>query len=139
MTEKEIWTDEDFDVMGWHDCRLYSISLPNENFEFKIDIDYIFRWERRDDLFLGFWISECDLIFHDISDLQVAIEPENTIPTTISDITRKNMRPTPSGGLFVWDYRIELDKGAICFSAAGFTQKLRSQPKFPQSQDLNNR
>jgi hypothetical protein len=71
--------------------------------------------------------------------LKIAIEPENTIPTIISDVTRKNMRPTPSGELFVWDYEIELDKGAIRFSATSFTQKLRSQPIFSETQDLNNR
>ncbi|OWV67778.1 hypothetical protein ATY76_12640 [Rhizobium sp. R339] len=139
MIEKEIWTTEDFDVMGWHDCRLYSVSLPNENFEFKIDIDYIFKWERRGDLFTGFWVSECDLTFHNVSDFKIAIEPENTIPTIISDITRENMRPTPNGDFFVWDYEIKFDKGVIRFSATGFTQKLRSQPVFSETQDLNNR
>ncbi|QWW68956.1 hypothetical protein [Rhizobium sp. WYJ-E13] len=139
MVEKEIWTNEDFDVMGWHDCRLYSISLPNESFDLKIDIDYIFKWEKRGDRFFGFWVSECDLTFHQVFDFKITIEPENTTPTIISDITRKNVRPTPSGELFVWDYEIELDKGVICFSATGFTQKLRSQPVFSESQNLCNR
>ncbi|ANL27284.1 hypothetical protein AMC90_CH01425 [Rhizobium phaseoli] len=139
MIEKEIWTAEDFDAMGWHDCRLYSVSLPNENFEFRIDIDYIFKWERQGDLFTGFWVSECDLTFHHVSDFKIAIEPENTIPTIISDIMRENARPTHSGELSLWDYEIRLDKGVISFSATGFTQKLRSQPVFSDTQDLNSR
>ena len=125
--------------MGWHDCRLYSVSLPNENFEFKIDIDYIFKWERRGDLFIGFWVSECDLSFHHVSDFKIAIEPENTFPTIIADITRKNTRSTPIGDLFVWDYEIKLDNGVIRFSATGFTQKLRSQPILSETQDLKIR
>ncbi|RUM26487.1 hypothetical protein EFQ99_09560 [Rhizobium vallis] len=137
--EKEVWADADFDVMGWHDCRLYSISLPTENFEFKIDIDYIFKLERREERFVGFWVSECDLTFHHVSDFKISIQPENTFPTIISDITRKKVRPTPSGKLFVWNYEVELDKGVISFSSTGFTQKLRSQPVFSESQDLNNR
>ena len=84
-------------------------------------------------------MSECALTFRNVSDFKIAIEPENTILTIISDITRKNMRATSSGKLFLWDYKVELDKGTICFSATGFTQKLRSQPILSEPQDLNNR
>lgn len=43
--EKLIWTEEDFDEMKWHDCTIYAIAFQPENFEFILDIDYIYRWE----------------------------------------------------------------------------------------------
>lgn len=41
--EKYLWTEEDFNQMGWHDSNIYAIAF-GENFEFKLDIDYIFQW-----------------------------------------------------------------------------------------------
>jgi hypothetical protein len=41
--EKSLWTEKDFDTMGWHDSFVYGISF-GENFQLLFDIDYIFKW-----------------------------------------------------------------------------------------------
>src|SRR5919197_519327 len=41
--EKWIWMESDFDVMGWHDSRIYGIALFPENGEIAFDIDNIRR------------------------------------------------------------------------------------------------
>ncbi|TWF33683.1 hypothetical protein FHW36_112124 [Chitinophaga polysaccharea] len=43
--EKSIWTEEDFEVMSWHDSQIYKMALK-EDLEF--DIDYIFKWNQPD-------------------------------------------------------------------------------------------
>ncbi len=43
ILEKSIWTDLDFENMGWHDSRIHSVAF-GENFELIFDIDYIFKW-----------------------------------------------------------------------------------------------
>ena len=42
--EKWIWTEADFDVMGWHDSQIHATAFFPEDFELVLDIDYIFDW-----------------------------------------------------------------------------------------------
>ena len=42
--EKDTWSDTDFDVMGWHDARIYAFAFIPEEYEYRLDIDYIFKW-----------------------------------------------------------------------------------------------
>jgi hypothetical protein len=139
MLEKEVWTDEDFDIMGWHDSRLYSFSMPNEKFEFALDIDYIFKWEKSGDQYLGFWVSASDIVFHNVSDFRIEIDQGQALLCFIMDLTRKNSRLSPNGKCTLWDYEIELDTGAISFTSTGFIQRLKHQPILSETQSLDNR
>ena len=44
--EKAVWTDGDFDRMGWHDARVHAIAFheDEDNAELLLDLDYIVRW-----------------------------------------------------------------------------------------------
>ncbi|MDV4012483.1 hypothetical protein BAY06_08330 [Elizabethkingia anophelis] len=44
MIVKDIWTDMDFEQMGWHDNYIHAIVFPNENQKLVLDMDYIFKW-----------------------------------------------------------------------------------------------
>jgi hypothetical protein len=37
--EKWLWTESDFEMMGWHDSRVYAISFSPEQSEIILDID----------------------------------------------------------------------------------------------------
>ena len=128
MKVKDRWTDADFDQMGWHDCRLYSLAFPNEDFCLKLDIDYIFRWDKLTDGSFCFWVSPCDLIFRNVSDFKAEVDFANYMQLFISDLRRHNARPSPNGGVTLWDYEIECDHGQISFTATGFEQLVRKQP-----------
>jgi hypothetical protein len=43
--EKKVWTDQDFEQMGWHDCNIYKIRLTED---LELDIDYILQWNKPD-------------------------------------------------------------------------------------------
>lgn len=64
--EKYLWTDADFEQMGWHDNTIYQINLTKDDLE--LDIDYIFQWNEPDveGLPFTFWISPSTLIFTDV-------------------------------------------------------------------------
>jgi hypothetical protein len=47
--EKTIWTEQDFKVMGWHDARIWGIAMNADNYEFLVDLDYIFQWMQLED------------------------------------------------------------------------------------------
>tara|TARA_B100000745_G_C20111005_1_gene380246 strand:- start:616 stop:1038 length:423 start_codon:yes stop_codon:yes gene_type:complete len=137
MKVQEIWTSLDFEVMGWHDSRIYSITLPDENFQLAFDIDYTFKWERSSGSIVGFWVSPCDLIFKNISHFKMEVDYSDTNLLFISDIRRRNERLTPNRKFTQWDYEIECDAGLITFSSIGFEQKVRKQPVLSESQDLD--
>jgi hypothetical protein len=42
--EKTIWTESDFDNMGWHDASLGGMIANPDKYEYLIDLDYIFKW-----------------------------------------------------------------------------------------------
>jgi hypothetical protein len=47
---KATWTDADFSVMGWHDCRIHAISIGESEDDtlpptrLLLDLDYVVRW-----------------------------------------------------------------------------------------------
>lgn len=135
MDVKEIWTDSEFDDLGWHDCRLYAIKFPDENLKLSFDIDYIFKWEKVSEHF-KFWVAPCDLVFSDVLGLKINMDYKDSIPMYISEVKRSNPRISPNGKVTIWDYFIECDIGQIFFSSTGFQQKIRSQPVLSESQDL---
>jgi hypothetical protein len=47
VVAKTIWTDADFDAMGWHDNAVHAIALepvPSDPGRLLLDIDYILEW-----------------------------------------------------------------------------------------------
>lgn len=137
MDVKAIWTDSDFEAMGWHDCRLYGLVVPDEDFNLSFDIDYIFKWEKSSDETTGFWVSPCDLVFENVSNFKVEMEFKDSLLLFVGNVNRGNRRLSPNGQLTVWDYEIECDNGVLSFSATGFNQHIRKQPILSASQDLN--
>jgi len=83
ILEKKIWTEEDFDKMGWHDNRIHAMHFLSDEKAWKnqiiFDIDYILAWVKvpKDNIYYSFWISPSTLIFDDAFDLKMDIN-QNT-------------------------------------------------------------
>jgi hypothetical protein len=129
MDVKNIWTDEDFEKMKWHDNYIHSISFPGADCKMSFDIDYIFEWELNEEQNLyKFWISPCVIIFSSVLNLKIAIDFNNSVGLDISEIKRLNPRLSPNGKMTIWDYIVDTDKGTITFESTGYIQKVRKQP-----------
>ena len=129
MDVKELWTDADFDQMGWHDCRIYSVRFPDNEHRLMLDIDYIFRWDKLPEDSFRFWVSPCELVFRNVSDLKAGIDFKNYMQLFIMELKRGNPHPSPYGQVTLWDYEIDCDNGRISFAASGFEQLVREQPR----------
>lgn len=134
MSEKEIWRDEDFEGMGWHDCRLYSVSFPNESHEIKLDIDYIFHISRSTSEY--YTISPCDLIFDNVGNMAANIDTSNLMQSYILSIERSFLEHTKIGNHKLWKFNISGDFGSIVLQATGFRMLLRTQPIRSKEGDL---
>ncbi len=120
--EKYIWTDADFENMGWHDCMIYKIRLDED---LELDIDYIFKWNLPDleGLPFTFWIAPATLVFKRPKqvtlDLDIAFEDAGEI----EGIERSN----EDEGIL---WTINTQKGEIQFISDGFEQFIRQKPTY---------
>jgi len=127
--EKKIWTETDFEKMGWHDCRIYKIRLT-DNLE--LDIDYILQWNKPDieGLPFTFWVSPATLVFKKISNIQFEIDTAFDDAVEIEDIELNK-----SDNKLQWT--IITQQGDIEFEADGFTQWIRQEPFFQFGQTIS--
>jgi len=136
ILEKGLWTDNDFDVMSWHDNPIHAISFT-DNFQLVLDIDYIFKWVLKGKYY-NFWMSPCTLVFENVCNIK--FELDSTEGCIITDITRENPQ-RPKNAEYIkreleYDWCIELVSGEIFFNSAGYTQYVRQQPKLISKQKL---
>jgi len=144
--EKTIWTETDYEQMGWHDCNVYGLIFQNnfENDDFGtdliFDIDYIFKWvhptppERN----FSFWVSPCALKFENTYALTIDIDRVNGM-TDMLEVADLKLIAKIEGEANKWIYEwaIELQDGKIGFKSSGFKQYVRQPPVLTQSQILS--
>ncbi len=128
--EKKIWNDNDFDKMGWHDCRIYKIRLT-EDLEF--DIDYIFQWNKPEleGLPFTFWISPATLVFKQIKSLTFEVDTSFVDAIEINFIDKE---VTDKGMLWT----IVTQQGDFQFLCDGYEQFIRQEPFFQFSQTISH-
>jgi hypothetical protein len=129
-----IWTDADFDAMGWHDARIFAIDFPRESYSLTFEIAYIFEWVPVDDGF-RFWVSRCDLIFDNVSQLRIDLDVEYSVEIYIMDIARGDEHRNPGAALGARRYTLECSSGTISFRATGYRQRVRHKPVLSARQD----
>lgn len=132
MTIKNIWTGTDFDVMGWHDCRLYSFNAPNEDFQISFDIDYIFEWSENS----KFLVAPCYLRFKDVANFTAKFEFGDRMLLFINEVKKANPQKSPNGNIVLWDYEIICDNAEISFTASDFEMIVRCPAIVSKSLDL---
>jgi hypothetical protein len=139
---KATWTDADFDVMGWHDCRVHAVSLgvrEDDGFPWQrvlIDLDYLVRWV--DPAFgrqhFTFWIAPATLVFDEAWAVSGDLDPGNDL-LEIADLHRLDPpddKPDP-----LW--HIEGQNFDLRLRAPGYTQYLRTAPVHSKHQYLTHR
>lgn len=137
--EKWIWTDADFEQMGWHDSQIYAFAFLSKTFEFLLDIDYILRWVHpaSNETSFKFWVAPATLVFENAYNINFALETENGIGVETQDIHRRNPKIIKAGelsGTNEWHWVIEAQKGEISFDATGYKQYFRQKPVLGCSQ-----
>lgn len=124
--KKKIWTDADFEQMGWHDCSIYKVRLT-EDLEF--DIDYILKWNKPDmeGLPFTFWVAPATLVFKSIQNLSFDFDIGLGKAFEIEGIER--------GDGSRW--RIITRHGDIQFNSKGYEQYIRQEPFFEFEQAIS--
>ncbi|MCL1919072.1 MAG: hypothetical protein FWG14_12335 [Peptococcaceae bacterium] len=138
--DKSVWTQDDYEQMGWHDCVVHGIGFASGNeqypYDLLFDIDYIFNWVHPvpPEKHFSFWISPCTLIFKDIYSLHMQIESDALDFLEIDVI--KMVNKTEQNGVWVYEWEIWLQEGCISFKSSGFRQIIRFKPVFSKTLSL---
>ncbi len=140
---KLIWTQEDYEQMGWHDCSIYGlVFLPVEETEtthLALDIDYIFKWVNplKPGQPISFWVSPCTLVFKDTFALTMNIDKKGGASDMleIADLylVEKVEQETNK---WIYEWTIDLQEGWVNFKSSGFEQIVRQKPIFTNGQFL---
>ncbi len=127
--EKNIWTEVDFEQMGWHDSHIYKIRLAED---LELDIDYILQWNKPEieGLPFTFWVAPATLVFNKVKNIKFEFDTAFDIPFEIEDIER-----TVKENQTVWT--IITRQGDIEFICEGYTQYIRQNPSFQFVQTIS--
>lgn len=124
VLEKRIWTDKDFEQMGWHDATVYGLRLDDD---LALDIDYILQWNEPDPegFIYTFWIAPATLVFLNIKSLrfEVEIDPDKL---TINTIEIQDIERTQEDDTNHWIIRTH--QGDFEFDSEGYVQYFRQEP-----------
>ena len=142
--DKSIWTNNDFEEMGWHDSKIYGMTIEkhDDNWaaDFLLDIDYIFKWVHPvpPAQTFTFWIAPCTLIFKECFDLYIEYDTNagSLDLMEIDDLCLSDKIEQENNKL-AYKWIIELQQGQIELKSYGFEQIVRQKPIHVQSQILS--
>ncbi|MBE3654943.1 hypothetical protein [Vibrio navarrensis] len=135
--EKEIWTEQDFNIMGWHDATIWSMTANSSKFEYLLDLDYIFQWvsPQENETYFKFWVSPVTMVFENAFDINLDIESQQGL-IEVADLHMENPELTPNGKFISHTYRFECQEGELSLKSTGFKMYVRQHPKLLQVQSF---
>lgn len=129
--EKLVWSESDFEIMGWHDCPIYGILFADK---VTLDIDYIFKWVLNEQNgHYEFWISPATLVFEQARNLKIEIDSDFINGLEIADIHQQKLENKE------YKYHIETQEVDILLIASGYRQYIRKKPVLKKSQSLTDK
>ncbi|RYY77219.1 MAG: hypothetical protein EOO52_07005 [Gammaproteobacteria bacterium] len=136
--EKNIWSEADFSIMGWHDASIWSMVPNSEKFEYLLDLDYIFKWvhPKENETYFKFWVAPVTMVFENAFDVKINIESRQGL-IEVADLHKENPRLTPNGKFTTHTYRFECQEGEASIEATGFKMYVRQKPKLITGQSFN--
>lgn len=136
----------EFKKHSWHDNPIHSFRVIEKKHgvgDLILDIDYITEWLSSEDDKYNFKIAPTDLIFEDISDLEISLDYKSCsagiTPPSIHEIRREPK--VYKNGYKSFDWYIEINWPSNCyikFSSPSFKQKLRKKPILSDKQIISS-
>lgn len=138
----QVWTDEQFDEMSWHDNCVHGLRIVEGTHgtgELILDLDYILEWIESEDGF-RFRILPVTLKFREVTDLRIFLDYATPMialgPFSIHAIERK-FEQRERYAAQVWKLLINSPVGEISFESRGFEQRGVGAPRLGGGQWLS--
>jgi hypothetical protein len=133
--DRVVWTDADFETMGWHDAVVHALGFQHEDdaAHLLLDLDYIFRWidPQPPSEYYSFLIAPATLVFEDVWDLEGDLTAENAGERTqlvIADLRRGEPEDAKQASLGLRRWTIDGHNFELTFLASGYRQHIRQKP-----------
>lgn len=133
---KNRWSMTDYPSMGWHDCRMYSVSFLDESYAMSLDIDYIFDCTVDKQGVASFLVAPAILYLLNSYELVMDISSRSLIGATIENLSMSYLRKSTNGETDIFLCVIELDIGKLSVKTSGFEMILKKSPVLSPTQDL---
>jgi len=141
--EKRIWSEVDFDRMGWHDVKVHAMAFFPDAFEFALDLDYHFRWvdPQKDGGYYRYWQAPATLVFENVHDLRIDVDASSGLDV---DVIERTPLGAPHNAEFIgrdleWEWAIECQQGLIGMKSVGYKMHVRSEPRLQVRLSLEER
>lgn len=145
IVEKWIWTDADFEKMGWHDCQVHGIARYEKvdrdhekgseghfsGVELLLDIDYILKWVTSDPNLWKFWVAPSTLVFENVADFEMKWTGVN-LEWEMDYFVRERAKYPSGRDCWKW----KLYTTGMEFLASGYKQYIRREPALTRFQYL---
>jgi hypothetical protein len=127
--KKWVWTEKDFDHMGWHDATVYGVRLTSN---LEIDLDYIFQWNQPEveGFHFTFWVAPCTLVFE--SPTSLTFELTRSFDDKWLEIQDIELSVVDNEKYWT----IITQQGDISFKADSFKQIVRKIPSLQLGQNV---
>jgi hypothetical protein len=143
--EKVVWTDGDFDQMGWHDATIHGFGFVEGEKPWlgrlMLDIDYITEWIAPEppSPYLSFRVAPATLVFEEAVGIDLHLSSESvTFGVALQILSVRRSRAQTEGSIPQrHDYRIQGSDFELRFAAARFRQCLRARPVHARRQSLS--
>jgi len=139
--EKWMWTEADFEQMGWHDVRIHALAFIPNAYELALDIDYILDWVRPapEKTSFKFWVAPATLVFENVNDLRIDLEPHLSVE--LQGIERTEPQK-PRNLEYIdrdieWLWTLDSQSGEVSLRSVGFKLHIRQEPVLTQEQALD--
>ena len=123
-----VWTDADFETMGWHDATIHAVGFQHEgdSAQLLLDLDYIIRWiePAPPTEHYSFLIAPATLVFENVWDVEGDITAERTL-LVIADLERTGPEDDRQENLGLQRWTVHGHNLALSFLASGFRQHIR--------------
>jgi hypothetical protein len=129
---KTVWTETDFDAMGWHDNAIHAMAVEQGTDypgRLLLDLDYIVGRVAPPARNLSSWICPATLVFENAGDLTTDVDLQGRAFQLFLNAIRRD--GPDERGFSQWT--LTGDNLTIELSARGFTQYLRRPPVLVQS------
>ena len=135
--EKPIWTQDDFETMGWHDAKMWGMLANPDEWEYLIDLDYIFKWvhPKEGKEYFKFWVAPVTMVFENAYDVKLDIESRQG-EIEVADLHMENARKAKNRKFTEYTFRFECQEGEITLSATGYIMYVRKKPRLLQDQSI---
>jgi hypothetical protein len=139
----QIWTDQQFDQMSWHDNHVHAIRIVegvDGSGELVLDLDHILEWISQPKNGFRFRILPVTLTFHEVMFLRASLDYATPTaafgPFMIHEIERRfEQRERYVAQL--WSISVNWPAGEFTFTASGYTQRGFGEPIFSEGQCLS--